>query len=184
MAEEENTTETTEAAESAPVSTERFGLTLNGGAVTTSLPLQGAIKKWADFNVGDVIKVQYRIKEGDKERVQAYEGSVISIRGDGFNKTFIVRRISHDVGVERIFPYHTPAIQKIEVVRRGRVRRAKLFYLRGKTGKESRIKEAVNTDRPTTTVRKKAASAVKKKTSSTAKKGSKSKSTAKSGAGA
>jgi len=103
---------------------------------------QDQIKEWPDFKVGDQVKVHYRIVEGEKERIQVYEGNVISIRGEGFHRSFIVRRISHDVGVERIFPYHSPAIAKIEISRRGRIRRAKLFYLREKSGKQGRIKEA------------------------------------------
>lgn len=99
-------------------------------------------KEWPAFNVGDQVKVHYRIVEGEKERIQVYEGNVISIRGEGFHRSFIVRRISHDVGVERIFPYHSPAIAKVEISRRGRVRRAKLYYLREKSGKQGRIKEA------------------------------------------
>ena len=103
---------------------------------------QDNLKEWPAFNVGDQVKVHYRIIEGEKERIQVYEGNVISIRGEGFSRSFIVRRISHDVGVERIFPYHSPAIAKIEISRRGRIRRAKLFYLREKSGKQGRIKEA------------------------------------------
>ena len=101
-----------------------------------------ARKEWPSFSVGDTIKVHYKIVEGDKQRIQIYEGVVISIRGEGPHKSFIVRRISHEVGVERIFPFHSPSIAKIEVVRKGKVRRAKLYYLRGKSGKDSRIKEA------------------------------------------
>jgi len=99
-------------------------------------------KTWPAFRVGDLVKIHYRIKEGDKERIQVYEGNVISIRGEGYHRTFNVRRVTHDVGVERIFPYHSPYISKVEIARRGKVKRAKLFYLRGKSGKESRIKEA------------------------------------------
>ena len=103
---------------------------------------QDQMKTWPEFNVGDLVRVHYRIVEGEKERIQVYEGNVISIRGEGYSKAFVVRRISHDVGVERIFPYHSPAIAKIEIARRGRVRRAKLYYLRHKSGKQGRIKEA------------------------------------------
>jgi large subunit ribosomal protein L19 len=122
-------------------------LPLNGGSIATSMDMEAQLKQWATFSVGDTVKVHYRIKEGDKERVQVYEGTVISVRGDGLNKTFVVRRVSHEVGVERIFPYHSPAIQKIETTRRGRVRRAKLFYLRHKSGKEGRIKEVFDAER-------------------------------------
>ncbi|MCE9600104.1 MAG: 50S ribosomal protein L19 [Spirochaetia bacterium] len=98
-------------------------------------------KTHPEFGVGDTVRVHYKIKEGDKERVQSYEGTVTSIRGSGAGRTFKVRRISHDIGVERIFPFESPLIAKLEVVRKGRVRRAKLFYLRHKSGKEGRIKE-------------------------------------------
>jgi large subunit ribosomal protein L19 len=116
---------------------------LNGGSLNTSLDADKTFKKWPEFNVGDNVKVHYRIVEGDKQRIQVYEGTVISIRGEGLGRTFVVRRVSHEVGVERIFPYHTPSIAKLEVVRYGKVRRGKLFYLRHKSGKEGRIKESM-----------------------------------------
>lgn len=94
-----------------------------------------------DFAPGDTINVHYRVKEGDKERIQQYEGVVISSKGSGAGKSFIVRKISNSVGVERIFPYASPYIAKIEVRKRGRVRRAKLYYLRERRGKAARIKE-------------------------------------------
>ncbi len=94
-----------------------------------------------EFRVGDTIKVHYRIKEGSKERVQVFQGIVIQRRGALISKTFTVRKISNGVGVERIFPLHSPNIQKIDVVRFGRVRRAKLFYLRKAKGKAARVKE-------------------------------------------
>ncbi len=94
------------------------------------------------FAPGDTINVHVRVIEGEKERIQQYQGDVISIRGSGANRTFIVRKISNGVGVERIFPFYTPRIAKIDVVRKGRVRRAKLFYLRALRGKAARIKEA------------------------------------------
>lgn len=132
-------TETAAAETEAPATQGPVDTTLHGVLKTLH---QDQIKKWPDFNVGDQVKVHYRIVEGEKERIQVYEGNVISIRGEGFHRSFVVRRISHDVGVERIFPYHSPAIAKIEIARRGRVRRAKLFYLRDKSGKQGRIKEA------------------------------------------
>ncbi len=94
-----------------------------------------------DFNVGDTVAVHYRIKEGNKERIQVYEGVVIAINNALSNKSFIVRRISYDVGVERIFPLNAPTIAKIEKVRSGRVRRSKLYFLRKKQGKAARLKE-------------------------------------------
>jgi large subunit ribosomal protein L19 len=93
------------------------------------------------FRAGDTVRVNVRVKEGDKERVQAFEGVCIARRGSGVSATFTVRKISNSVGVERIFPLHSPMLAEIKVVRRGRVRRAKLYYLRHLTGKATRIKE-------------------------------------------
>ena len=94
-----------------------------------------------EFRVGDTIKVHYKIKEGSKERIQIFQGIVIQKHGAQISKTFTVRKVSNGVGVERIFPLHSPNIQKIDVVRFGRVRRAKLFYLRKAKGKAARVKE-------------------------------------------
>lgn len=93
------------------------------------------------FNVGDNVKVHYRIVEGNRERIQVFQGDVIRIQGKGSRKTFTVRKISFAVGVERTFPLHSPKIDKIERVREGDVRRAKLYYLRDKVGKAARVKE-------------------------------------------
>lgn len=93
------------------------------------------------FRSGDNVAVNYKIIEGVKERIQVFRGDVIQINGDGATKTFTVRKISNGVGVERIFPFSSPAIASIEVLKRGKVRRAKLFYLRGLTGKKAKIKE-------------------------------------------
>ncbi|ARQ06712.1 50S ribosomal protein L19 [Macrococcoides canis] len=93
------------------------------------------------FRPGDTLKVHVRIVEGSRERIQVYEGVVIKRRGGGISETFTVRKISYGVGVERTFPVHTPKIEKIEVLRRGKVRRAKLYYLRSLRGKAARIKE-------------------------------------------
>ena len=103
-------------------------------------------KEWLRDNVppfrpGDTVRVNVRVKEGEKERVQAFEGVCIAKRGGGVSETFTVRKVSNGVGVERIFPLHSPMIAEINVVRRGVVRRAKLYYLRDVTGKASRIKE-------------------------------------------
>ena len=94
------------------------------------------------FRAGDAVRVHVKIKEGDKERVQAFEGTVIRIRRGGINSTFTVRKISFGQGVERIFPLHSPVIDKIEVTREGRVRRAKLYYLRQLKGRAARIRKA------------------------------------------
>jgi large subunit ribosomal protein L19 len=93
------------------------------------------------FRSGDTLRVDVRVKEGDKERLQAFEGVCIARRGSGVSETFTVRKISNGVGVERIFPVHSPMIGAITVVRRGRVRRAKLYYLRNVSGKSARIRE-------------------------------------------
>jgi len=98
-------------------------------------------KDLADFNVGDTVKVHYIIREGDKERVQIFRGDVIAKRGGSVKATFTVRKVSFGVGVERTFPLHSPIFDKIEVVTRGDVRRAKLYYLRNLRGKAAKIKE-------------------------------------------
>jgi len=93
-----------------------------------------------DFRVGDTVKVHVKIVEGDKERIQSFEGVVIRKKGGGIRSTFTVRKISYGIGVERIFPTHSPRLDHIDVMSRGKVRRAKLFYLRGLKGKAARIK--------------------------------------------
>ena len=102
---------------------------------------QQQVKEVAPFNVGDTVKVHYRITEGNRERIQVFQGDVIRKHGHGVRETFTVRKISFSVGVERTFPVHSPKIDKIEVSRKGDVRRAKLYYLRDKVGKASKIKE-------------------------------------------
>ncbi|MBY8910842.1 50S ribosomal protein L19, partial [Salinicoccus roseus] len=94
-----------------------------------------------EFKAGDTVRVHVRIVEGSRERIQVFEGVVIKRRGGGISETFTVRKISYGVGVERTFPVHSPKIEKIEVTRRGRVRRAKLYYLRNLRGKAARIRE-------------------------------------------
>jgi len=93
------------------------------------------------FEIGDIVDVHQRITEGDKERIQVFSGTVIMIKGDSINKNFTVRRIVNNEGVERIFPLHSPKIEKLEVKRKSRVRRAKLYFLRERTGKATRLKE-------------------------------------------
>ena len=95
----------------------------------------------AKFNVGDTVRVSVKVVEGTRERLQAFEGVVIAKRHGGISETFTVRRISFGIGVERTFPLHSPKVANIEVVRKGKVRRAKLYYLRGLTGKAAKIKE-------------------------------------------
>ena len=94
-----------------------------------------------EFHVGDNVKVHYRITEGNRERIQVFQGDVIRRQGESVRETFTVRKISFSIGVERTFPVHSPKIEKIEVTRKGDVRRAKLYYLRNKVGKAAKIKE-------------------------------------------
>ncbi|MEW5795082.1 MAG: 50S ribosomal protein L19 [Candidatus Zixiibacteriota bacterium] len=96
-----------------------------------------------EFRSGDTVRVHVRIKEGDKERIQIFQGDVISRRGGGTGETFTVRKISEGIGVERVFPLHSPNVAKIERVRQGHVRRGKLYYMRDLTGKSARIKEGM-----------------------------------------
>lgn len=98
-------------------------------------------KKAHDFRVGDTVKVMVRVVEGSKEREQAFQGVVIKQNGRGITETFTVRKVSSGIGVERVFPVHSPNVTKIEVLRRGHVRRAKLYYLRDRVGKAARIRE-------------------------------------------
>lgn len=95
------------------------------------------------FEIGDTVRVSVRIKEGERERIQAFDGTVIAKRHGGVAETFTVRRSSHGVGVERVFPVNSPFVEKVEVIRRGKVRRAKLYYLRSRTGKAAKVKELV-----------------------------------------
>ncbi|MBP0979246.1 MAG: 50S ribosomal protein L19 [Oscillospiraceae bacterium] len=94
-------------------------------------------------NVGDTVKVHVKIKEGERERIQVFEGTVIAKKHGGISQTFTVRRVSYGVGVERIFPIHSPKVDKVEIVRQGKVRRAKLYYLRDRVGKAAKVKEKV-----------------------------------------
>ena len=97
----------------------------------------------SNFNVGDTVKVYGKIKEGNRERIQVYEGTVIKIQGGSSRATFTVRKVSNGVGVEKTWPFHSPNVEKVEVVRRGKVRRAKLYYLRQRVGKKAKVKEIV-----------------------------------------
>ncbi|MBQ2792393.1 MAG: 50S ribosomal protein L19 [Oscillospiraceae bacterium] len=95
------------------------------------------------FEVGDTVKVHVLIKEGDRERIQVFEGTVIAKKHGGVAETFTVRRVAHGCGVERVFPLHSPHVDKVEVIRQGRVRRAKLYYLRDRVGKAAKVKSKV-----------------------------------------
>ena len=109
--------------------------------IRSSKPRKSGSARLPPFRAGDTLRVNVRVKEGEKERLQAFEGVCIARRGSGVSETFTVRKISNGVGVERIFPVHSPMLADIIVVRRGRVRRAKLYYLRHLTGKATRIRE-------------------------------------------
>ena len=105
---------------------------------------QDSIKSDAPvIEIGDTGKVHVKIREGDKERIQIFEGTIIARKGSGVSETFTVRRLSYGVGVERVFPVHSPNVAKVEVVRHGRVRRSKLYYLRDRVGKAAKVKEQI-----------------------------------------
>ena len=93
------------------------------------------------FEIGDTVRVENKIKEGNRERIQLFEGTIIAKNGGGISETFTVRRVSYGVGVEKTFPVHSPNVEKVEIVRHGKVRRAKLYYLRDRVGKSSKVKE-------------------------------------------
>lgn len=95
------------------------------------------------FSVGDTVKVHVKIQEGDKSRIQIFEGTVIAKKHGGISETFTVRRVAHGCGIERVFPLHSPVVDKVEVVRSGKVRRAKLYYLRDRVGKAAKVKELI-----------------------------------------
>lgn len=101
-------------------------------------------KEVPSFAIGDTVKVHNRIKEGNRERIQMFEGTVIRKKNGGISETFTVRRVSYGVGVEKTFPIHSPNVEKVEVIRKGKVRRARLYYLRERTGKSAKIKEKLN----------------------------------------
>ena len=95
------------------------------------------------FDIGDTVKVDVKIREGERERIQAFEGTVIAKKGSGVAETFMVRRVSYGVGVERVFPLHSPNIANVSVIRHGKVRRSKLYYLRDRLGKSAKVKERI-----------------------------------------
>ena len=105
---------------------------------------QDSLKKDVpSVNIGDTVKVHVKIKEGDKFRIKIFEGTVIAKKHGGINETFTVRRVAHGCGIERVFPLHSPVIDKVETIRTGKVRRAKLYYLRDRVGKAAKVKEAI-----------------------------------------
>ena len=111
--------------------------------IIQQIEAERATRKVPEFRPGDTIVVNVKVKEGDRERVQAYEGVVIAIKNRGLNSSFTVRKVSHGEGVERVFQTYSPAIAEVQVKRRGNVRRAKLYYLRDRSGKSARIEEKI-----------------------------------------
>lgn len=108
---------------------------------------QGSMKENAPkFQIGDTVRVAVKIREGSRERIQMFEGTVIAMKGSGISETFTVRRLSYGVGIERVFPLHSPNVEKVEVIRLGKVRRAKLYYLRDRVGKAAKVKENLQRD--------------------------------------
>ena len=105
---------------------------------------EGSLKETPpEFSIGDTVRVDVKIREGERERIQAYEGTVIAKKGSGVAETFTVRRVSYGVGVERVFPLHSPNVDSVKVVRSGKVRRSKLYYLRDRVGKAAKVKELI-----------------------------------------
>ena len=108
------------------------------------LMTEGMLKEQAPvIEIGDTVRVDVKIREGEKERIQAFEGTVIARKGSGVAETFTVRRLSYGVGIERVFPIHSPNVANVTIVRKGEVRRAKLYYLRGRVGKAAKVKELI-----------------------------------------
>ncbi len=95
------------------------------------------------LNIGDTVRVHNKIKEGNKERIQMFEGTIIAIKGSGISESFTVRRVSYGIGVEKTFPVHSPNVEKVDIIRSGKVRRAKLYYLRDRAGKSAKVKEKI-----------------------------------------
>jgi len=111
--------------------------------IIRALEQEGMKKNLPNLKVGDYVRVNVKVKEGNRERIQAFEGTIIAMRHGGIRETITVRRISYGVGVERVFPLHSPNVDSIEIIRRGKVRRAKLYYLRSRVGKRARVKEDI-----------------------------------------
>ena len=116
---------------------------MNASEIIKSIEAEQLKAEVPEFRVGDTVKVYGKIKEGNRERVQIFEGTVLKRQGGGARETFTVRKFSNGIGVEKTWPVHSPNVEKIEVVRRGKVRRAKLFYLRDRVGKKAKVKELV-----------------------------------------
>lgn len=113
--------------------------------IIRALEQEGMKKDLPNLKIGDYVKVNVKVKEGNRERIQSFEGTIIAMRGSGIRKTVTVRRVSYGIGVERVFPVHSPKVDSFEIIRRGKARRAKLYYLRNRVGKRARLKEDLAT---------------------------------------
>jgi len=113
--------------------------------IIRALEQEGMKKDLPNLKIGDFVKVNVKVKEGNRERIQSFEGTIIAMRGSGIRKTVTVRRVSYGIGVERVFPVHSPKVDSFEIIRRGKARRAKLYYLRERVGKRARLKEDLAT---------------------------------------
>mgnify|MGYP000986066760 CR=1 FL=1 len=109
--------------------------------IIRAIEQEGMKKNLPNLKIGDYVRVNVKVKEGNRERIQSFEGTIIAMRSGGIRKTITVRRVSYGIGVERVFPVHSPKVDSIEILRRGKVRRAKLYYLRERVGKKARVKE-------------------------------------------
>jgi large subunit ribosomal protein L19 len=132
---------------------------MNKQAILKSIEAEQMKTDIPDFGPGDTVRVQVKVIEGDKERLQAFQGIVLQRRGAGISATFTVRKISAGIGVERIFPLHAPTVASVKVIKKGAVRRAKLFYLRGLTGRASKVKQDISESAPSAPVAAPAADA-------------------------
>lgn len=120
------------------------GIEMNKYDIIRTLEKENMKQDLPDLKVGDYVKVAVKVKEGARERLQIFEGTIIAIHGSGIRQAIVVRRLASGVGVERVFPIHSPKVDNIEIVRRGKVRRAKLYYLRDRVGKAARVKEDIS----------------------------------------
>jgi len=109
--------------------------------IIRAIEQEGMKKNLPNLKIGDYVRVNVKVKEGNRERIQSFEGTIIAMRSGGIRKTITVRRVSYGIGVERVLPVHSPKVDSIEILRRGKVRRAKLYYLRERVGKKARVKE-------------------------------------------
>ena len=116
---------------------------MNAAEALKSIAADSIKEQPLQFEIGDTVKVSVRVREGEKSRIQVFEGTVIARKGSGVSETFTVRRVSYGVGVERVFPVNAPAVDRIEVVRHGKIRRSKLYYLRDRVGKAAKVKELI-----------------------------------------